>query len=73
MTVSMGAKSLSILVTVPGLAWSNTRGLLGVYNANPLDDLTCRNGTILPANSSPSVIYNQFGLPCKHDFFYLNS
>jgi len=69
MTVTLGARSLSILVTVPGLAWKNTRGLLGVYNADPTDDLTTRNGTILPLDSSASDIYYQFGLPCKKQFF----
>lgn len=42
-----------------------TRGLLGVFNGDPSDDLTNANGTILPIDSSEEDIFTDFGQTCE--------
>ncbi len=41
-----------------------TQGLMGTYDGNKDNELKLANGTVLPANSSESAIY-QFGISCK--------
>ena len=42
----------------------NTSGLLGVWDEDPNNDLTTRNGTILASTDSDERIHFQFGLSC---------
>ena len=55
-----------IIVTVPSEFYENTRGLLGIYNRNPSDDLLPREQSLpLPLISSLEDIHYNFGLTCK--------
>ena len=56
-----------IAVAVPATFHENTRGLLGVYNGNPSDDLSPSNRMSAPLSLSSSLehIHFQFGLSCK--------
>jgi hypothetical protein len=62
MTVGLGVRMLTIIQTVPGVAWGKTLGLLGVYNGDPTDDLMTPSGTVLPPDSTAQTIYYGFGL-----------
>ncbi|XP_068102447.1 sushi domain-containing protein 2 isoform X2 [Hyperolius riggenbachi] len=55
-----GEGFLSLSVLLPDAFKGKTQGLLGVMNDDPKDDLTLRNGTVLPSTASPEEIY-QFG------------
>ena len=65
MTVSEAFGSLSILVTAAEADKDRTKGLLGVVNGDPTDDLTTPNGTVIPSNSSQEEIFHNFGVLCK--------
>ncbi|XP_075034646.1 sushi domain-containing protein 2 isoform X2 [Mixophyes fleayi] len=51
---------LSVSTLLPDIFLNKTQGLLGVMNNDPADDLTLRNGTVLPITASPEQIF-QFG------------
>ena len=55
-----------VIVSVPGELSHQTRGLLGSYNGDPLDDLLSREAvTPLPTESSLQAIHEGFGLSCE--------
>lgn len=63
--ITPGIGLLQIAFNVPPeLADKNTTGLLGKLNGDPSDDLTYRNGTVLPTSSSDKEIF-KFGQDCK--------
>ena len=63
--VSVSGRMLSLQSVIPLSFLSQTRGLLGVYNGNPNDDLTTPSGTVLPPDSSWEDIHYKFGMLCK--------
>ena len=63
--VSLASKMLSVSVTLPAVAQGKTRGLLGVVDEDPSNDLMFPNGTVLPLDSSETAIY-EFGNSCKY-------
>ncbi|KAG8456187.1 hypothetical protein GDO86_002111 [Hymenochirus boettgeri] len=48
---------LSVTVLLPETFMNQTQGLLGVMNHNPKDDFMFRNGTLLPSNASPLMLF----------------
>ena len=56
----------SLLVSLSDTYQQSTKGLLGVYNGHPSDDILPRYSKVpLPLNSSLSDIHREFGLTCK--------
>ncbi len=66
--VSVSFGLLSFVATSPAEFEGQSRGLLGNFNQNAVDDLTYPNGTVLSINASDSEIHD-FGQTCKfrHD------
>ena len=62
---------LSILFSAPREYMRRTRGLLGTWNGNPLDDFTLPDGTVLPSNASPEDVHYKFGRKCKSHVYCL--
>ena len=56
---------LTVVFAGPEELMGETRGLLGVWDDDLDNDLTARNGTVLPSDSSDRTIHNVFGLSCK--------
>ena len=59
------SKSLSIVFAAPEAFKGFTKGLLGTWNDEPLDDFLRPDGTILPANATGRDIHFFFGQLCK--------
>ena len=56
----------SLLVSLSDTYQQSTKGLLGVYNGHPSDDILPRYSEVpLPLNSSLPDIHREFGLTCK--------
>ena len=55
---------LDIVVSVPYEYTNKTKGLLGVFNGNPLDDLLTPSGKTLSTNSTEKIIFYEFGEKC---------
>ncbi|XP_041070867.1 uncharacterized protein LOC121292663 isoform X2 [Carcharodon carcharias] len=49
---------LFAITNLPEDYLNKTEGLLGVWNGNPNDDFTMPNGSVIPANSKESTIFN---------------
>ena len=62
---------LSVVVGMTEAMKGNTRGLMGVYNGDPSDDLTFPNGTVQDADAAKSdeAVFD-FGNSCR--FFKFN-
>ena len=63
----MKESQLSVTVGAPDKFLGQTAGLLGVFNKDPLDDLTPANGAA-PLNtnsSSEKTIFFEFGETCE--------
>jgi hypothetical protein len=58
-------QQLSIVAAAPNSFKNKTKGLLGTWNGNKLDDFTIPNGKVLSAGISSSEIHFDFGLSCK--------
>lgn len=52
------------IASLPVAFQNNTKGLLGVWNGDPDDDLQRPDGTVLPPNSTLREIHEQFGELC---------
>ena len=52
------------IASLPASYQNNTRGLLGVWNGDPDDDLQRPDGTVLPPNSTLQEIHELFGELC---------
>ena len=65
-TVALNESQLSITVAAPDNFLNDTKGLLGVFNKDPSDDLTPADGSApLSTNATEKEIFNQFGETCK--------
>lgn len=67
-TIQAENRNNFILIQIASLPLSylnNTKGLLGVWNGDPNDDLLRPDGTILSSNSSLREIHELFGEFCK--------
>lgn len=62
--VSLRAGFLALSVTLPDSYKNTTSGLLGVFNGDPDDDFSNRNGTVLNVTAEQDI-YEEFGLICK--------
>ncbi len=63
-TVTASFGMLSFVLLVPEQFQNLTRGLMGNYNGDPMDDVVFRNGTMLAANVSDRIIH-EVGQSCK--------
>ena len=52
------------IAPLPEVFLNNTKGLLGVWNGDPNDDLTRPDGTVLSPNSTLREIHESFGEFC---------
>ena len=64
-TVTEVLESLSIVFAAPVSFKDYTKGLLGTWNDDPLDDFLRPDGTTLPHNATAREIHNLFGQTCK--------
>lgn len=64
-TVTEIQGSLSIVFAAPTKFKSHTKGLLGTWNGDTLDDFLRPDGTTLPSNATGREIHFDFGLKCK--------
>ncbi|XP_078420146.1 mucin-4-like [Cetorhinus maximus] len=58
LTVKAQYGMLLAITNLPADYLNKTEGLLGVWNGNPNDDFTMPNGSVIPANSKESTIFN---------------
>ena len=56
---------LAVLFAGPVDLTGETRGLLGVWDNDVVNDFTARNGTVLPLDASDRTIHFGFGQSCK--------
>ncbi|XP_013383336.2 uncharacterized protein LOC106153782 [Lingula anatina] len=61
LNITLGVNLLMFSVNVPESRASQLKCLMGNYDGNTEDDLTARNGTVLPSNSTDEQIYYNFG------------
>ena len=66
MTIGLKAGQLDITVGAPVKFRNHTKGLMGVFNGDPTDDLLPpgENAVALSNTSSESAIYYDFGEKC---------
>jgi len=64
-TVTEVLESLSIVFAAPVSFKGYTKGLLGTWNDDPLDDFLRPDGNTLPHNATAREIHNSFGQTCK--------
>ena len=65
-TVALNESQLSITVAAPDNFLNDTKGLLGVFNKDPSDDLTPADGSApLATNATEKTIFYKFGETCK--------
>lgn len=63
-TVEVAEKALKLTLNVPASAKdSQFKGLYGIFDGNTTNDLTFRNGTVIPTTSSDKQIF-EFGQSC---------
>lgn len=65
-TVTEIQGSLSIVFAAPQSFKGNTKGLLGTWNGDKLDDFLRPDGTTLPSNATGREIHFDFGLKCEN-------
>lgn len=64
-TITEVQGSLSIVFAAPTNFKGQTKGLLGTWNDNVVDDFLRPDNTTLPSNSTGRQIHFDFGLKCK--------
>ena len=64
-TVTELQGSHTIVCAAPTSFKGNTKGLLGTWNDDTLDDFLRPDGTMLPSNATGRQIHFDFGLHCK--------
>jgi von Willebrand factor type D domain len=64
LNIELAFRFLSVVQTLPLVAWNNTLGLLGLYNGVATDDLMAPDGTVLSPTSSLRSIHDNLGLLC---------
>ena len=62
--ISVAARIPDFVLTIPQQYRNQSRGLLGNFNGNDIDDFVFRNGTLLRNDASDFEIH-QFGQSCK--------
>ena len=65
LTAQVAQGMLAFDVIPPPAAHDKTQGLLGIFNADQLDDLTPRDGQVLDEDATSSTIFRDFGVTCK--------
>ena len=69
-TVALNESQLAITVAAPDNFLNDTKGLLGVFNKDPSDDLTPADGSEpLATNATEKTIFYKFGETCKLPWF----
>ena len=71
-TVTELQGSLTIVCAAPISFKGNTKGLLGTWNDDTLDDFLRPDGTTLPFNATGRQIHFDFGLQCKRHFIFIS-
>ena len=71
----MSVEQLDITVGASDDFKENTKGLMGVFNGDPTDDLQPpdESAVHLSNSSSEKTIFNEFGEKCKRRIYYLHS
>jgi len=66
-TVGLNSSQLDITVAAPDKYLNQTKGLLGVFNKDPSDDLTPADGTppLDTATANEKMIFHKFGETCE--------
>ena len=70
----MSAEQLDITVGASDKFKNNTKGLMGVFNGDPNDDLLPpgENAVPLANSSSEKTIFKEFGEKCTRRVYYLH-
>ena len=63
--IAVNNRLLAVTIAAPDSAKERTQGLLGPFNDDMTDDLTTRDGTIVPSDSDLQTIHEEFGETCK--------
>ena len=71
-TVTELQGSLTIVCAAPTSHKGSTKGLLGTWNDDTLDDFLRPDGTTLPSNATGRQIHFDFGLKCKRHFIFIS-
>ena len=73
LTIGVSAQQLDITVGVSDKFRNNTKGLMGVFNDDPFDDLLPpgENAVALSNSSSEKTIFYEFGELCMQNLYYL--
>ena len=66
LTIGVNAEQLDVTVGAPDTFRGNTKGLMGVFNGDPTDDLLPPGNNAVPLSNSSSekTIFTKFGERC---------
>ena len=72
LTIGVSAQQLDITVGASDKFKNHTKGLMGVFNDDPLDDLLPpgENAVALSNGSSEKTIFYEFGELCKNKRYF---
>ena len=75
LTIGVSAQQLDITVGASDKFKNHTKGLMGVFNDDPMDDLLPpgANAVALSNSSSEKTIFDQFGELCMFNIYYFLS
>lgn len=75
LTIGVSAQQLDITVAAPHDFKNNTKGLMGVFNDNPIDELLPpgENAVPLSNSSTEKTIFYEFGELCMRNLYCLRS
>ena len=75
MTIGVSAQQLDITVGASDKFKNHTKGLMGVFNGDPTDDLLPpgENAVALSNSSSEKTIFYEFGELCMFNIYYFLS